>query len=494
MRICKGDEYKEIKKLNYQKFFNEFENINNIIELIDSLEKKDKKDFMEGLMKECQFTKEEYYSNNENKKIDLLCELNEKKKIEKMEESNYYGNIEYTIDQIYKDLQGEILIEKLEQFLENEEKKVKKRLGLIKLYDISFDPETQYENLKQINEKIKTDIQELNSIKSTLLTFYRNRYQKEIRDIIDVINNIKFNTLKNYKDERTQLKISELKRLRPIVEVAENLKDFLFFKVLYNEAYGYDEEKRFNSALQKLYEIKELFERNASAEEIYQKNKYIFNKIKDILSISESKAEIFIEQMINYFKISEKRELINELTLIFKSKVYEINLKNIIYFFENLNCQDYIEDRFFEKIPKNLSELSLEDLKHNLKELKDKRIYDYEETNKNYKFFRYFYEKKEAIEYLLSKTDQDISALYNKLDPNIRTIDIEDIKDTEECIKIFNKFKKLYNCTEIFEYIINRLSEEDISKFRMYSKIYSSIIEFEKNDDSSPNLFNTDLF
>ena len=504
MRRCKGDEYKSMKELIYQKFLNKLENINNIIELIESLDEKDKKEFLEELLKKCQFEKEDYYSENENKKIDLLCELNDKGKLQKSEEqgqNKYYVSIEKTIQKIYNDLDGEILIKKLEEFLGiKDEKIVIKRLGLIKLIYADFDPETLYGDLKKKIDQIKKDINELNLIKSSLLIFYRNKHQKEIRDISKIINDMQEKNLNNYKAEKTQLAIKDLKNLKDKVEEVENVKDFLLFKVLYNEAYGNDQESRFNDALKKLDNIKGLFANNATAEKLYQENKEIFDKIKEMLSNNESKSEKFFEDMKKYFKIEEKQKnLINELTLIFKSKKYEMDLKSIIYFFENLKFPNTNnEDTFKEKIPskyKKLSEMNLEDLKQSLKELKTNGIYDYEETNKNYKLFTSLYEKKEAIDFLISKTNesntnQNISSLYKKIDPTNRTITIKNIEDTEKCIKIFIKLKELNDNNKIFEYIKKELKEEDISVFEMFSKNYSSIIELERNDDSSLNLFN----
>jgi hypothetical protein len=52
------------------------------------------------------------------------------------------------------DLDGEIQIKKLEDFLNDEEKEVKKRLGLISLIYTDFYPEVLYENLKKL-EKYK---------------------------------------------------------------------------------------------------------------------------------------------------------------------------------------------------------------------------------------------------------------------------------------------------------------------------------------------------
>ena len=148
---------------------------------------------------------------------------------------------------------------------------------------------------------------------------------------------------------------------------------------------------------------------------------------------------------------------------------------------------------------KKLSQMNLEELKTSLKELQENHIYDYEKTNKNYRLFTSLYEKKEAIDFLLSKVNksendqsdnkQDISVLYDRIDPTNRTITIKNIQDTEACIKIFNKFKELNNNSQIFEYIKNELKDNDISKFEIFSKNYSSIIELDRNEDTSINLY-----
>ena len=53
--------------------------------------------------------------------------------------------------------------------------------------------------------------------------------------------------------------------------------------------------------------------------------------------------------MIDYYKIGDKKELIYELTLLFKSKMYQIDIKSIIYFFDNLN---FNKDAEFKRIKK----------------------------------------------------------------------------------------------------------------------------------------------
>ena len=48
----------------------------------------------------------------------------------------------------------------------------------------------------------------------------------------------------------------------------------------------------------------------------------------------------------------------------------------------------------------------------------------------------------------------------------------------------FHKFKELNDNSKIIEYIKAKFLEDDISKLEIYSKIFLSIIELDKNDDS----------
>ena len=67
-------------------------------------------------MKKCEFSKEEFYSISENKKIKLLCYLNDKGKLD----IKYNERIEIILDDIRNDLgmeTGLIPKKKLEAFL-----------------------------------------------------------------------------------------------------------------------------------------------------------------------------------------------------------------------------------------------------------------------------------------------------------------------------------------------------------------------------------------
>ena len=101
------------------------------------------------MLEKCQFTKEEFFSNHENDKIQTLCLLNaelsdesqkdedqnkkkEEKKLnilEQAQQGNKYAESLVTIlDSIIKDLQKGIIVKKdLEKFLNIKKNKKKKR-------------------------------------------------------------------------------------------------------------------------------------------------------------------------------------------------------------------------------------------------------------------------------------------------------------------------------------------------------------------------------
>ena len=134
--------------------------------------------------------------------------------------------------------------------------------------------------------------------------------------------------------------------------------------------------------------------------------------------------------------------------------------------------------KIYQKKYEYLSEMDLAELKKNLEQLRKDAIYDYQTKNNYSKIFTALYEKKEAIDFLLSKIDKDISELYDRIDPNNPIVTIHNIDDTRKCIKIFSQFKSKKSNKEIFEYIKN-LKDDEIKAFESYSKIYKSIIELD---------------
>ena len=319
---CQDDKYTLMRDYIYKKFLSDLSNIDNIIKLIDGFrEKEHKNKFLKELIKECKFTKDEFYSTNPNPKIELLCELFEKGKINILyKDDNGFADIEETLDKIAKDLDGDITKQKLEEFLSNDEKIVIKRLKLIQLIIMHYNPNEVYHFLKIINEKINKDIYYLTKIKNLLSIFHNDVYFKDINKIANKIKDLNEKAIYSYKNEKRNSAIQEIKKHKSLCDLIEGVKDFMLFKVIYDETLGIDQEKRFNDAVSKLGEIKDLFDKNEKIDAIYEKNRPIFDKIKNLLSNDEKKIEEFIEQIKNYYhdSLKDKQELIQDLTLLLK--------------------------------------------------------------------------------------------------------------------------------------------------------------------------------
>ena len=123
MKTYNDKKYEKMKQYIYDIFLNKLEDIDNIINLIESLSNDDQKQFLIELMKKCEFEKEEFYSNSENKKIKLLCYLNDKGKLD----IKYNEKIEIILDDIRNDLESEnglITKKKLEEFLNLKEEEI----------------------------------------------------------------------------------------------------------------------------------------------------------------------------------------------------------------------------------------------------------------------------------------------------------------------------------------------------------------------------------
>ena len=246
-----------------------------------------------------------------------------------------------------------------------------------------------------------------------------------------------------------------------------------------------NQAKRFEDAIKKLKELKDLFNKNSSNIESIFTDKNYENTFKDIKEElgkkTEDKSKKFIDQMIDYFNI-ENEIVINDLKMIINSKKYEMIVKSIKYFFDNLDKELILPKDI------NLSEMKLETLKNNLRDLEKKDIYDYKQNSPYYRVFTSIYEKKEAIDFLKRNSNsngKDLSkTLKDKLNPTNRSISIKDIDDTIECLTHFKKFKDL-SSPEIMKYI-KLLNEEHIKKFESFSKKFGSIIELEKKLEKDP--------
>ena len=544
MRTYNDKKYQQMKEYIFKIFLEQIEDIDSIIQLVDSLKEEDKKDFLEELLKRCEFTKEEFYSNTENKKIKILCSLNKKGVLN----IKYNVKIEDILDQIKDELEKKEISKKtLEEFLNiNKEDKNKKKEGqkeeykkdesnekikyltiqkleLLKLVLGDYDSIKKYGELKKLITDINEEIKNLNYIKNSLIVFHQKTFREEIKQLTNIIKDMETKKIKEFQIQATKESINKLLIHKPKCDEINKVKDFLLFKKIFEKAQGRDQEERFNDSLSKLKSLKKKFKENSlNIEKIFEnyiddisKKEVniinIFKSIKEDLSKKEeSISDKFIEQMADYFdikekdektndenektndenekandenikineknkKINEKNKKKNDLSIIIKSKRYEMVVKSIKFFFENFQNKQIT-------LPKNieLSEMKLEDLKRSLKKLQKDNIYDYDSKNSYYyKVFTSFYEKKEAIDFLISKLKTGIDYLKIKLDPTTRSLSIKDIKDAIDCLQHIKELINKNNSSEIMNYL-KYLDDKTINKFVNYSKHYPSIIELDR--------------
>ena len=376
----------------------------------------------------------------------------------------------------------------------SEEEEVKEKLGLITLIIKEYVPITKYAEYKKIIDKINEKVEKLNNIKDSLIIFHKNLYIEDIKKITNIINDIENSIVLRFKKEEIKKSIEELEnKYTTKCEEINKVKDFLLFKKIFENATGKDQAERFSDATNKLRDLKGKLDKNTNnIEIIFNEPKFenIFKDIKEELGKlgkldkkNEFKSETFISQMKDNFGIKEK-QVIKDLKMIIKSKKYEMIVKSIKYFFDCFQGKKLYLPRNI-----NLSEMKLENLKSTLRELKSKDIYDYESNSPYYRVFTSIYEKKEAIDFLISKKNINTpelrlelsEKLKGKLDPTNRSITIKDIDDTMECISIFSNIINK-SASDILKEI-HLLDEAKIKTIESFSEKYGSIIELDSKNE-----------
>ena len=516
IKINKSEEFNDMKQFIFNYFIKEIDDADSIIKVIDNLANySDKKKFLKDFIEKCKFTKDEFFSNHEKKKIKLLSDLNEKLNTKKSDENedgfqnkklkltkeDLGEEFETTLDQIRQDMDSNSFSKsKLEDFLKskeiNKKPEIVKKLGLLKIVIDEYDAEEIYDKLTERINKMNEDINKLNFIKKSISIFHKVKFKDQIDQIGKIIKDIEDKPIVEFDSQKTKDSITHFEqKYLGLAKRIDDVKNLLIFKIIFGKTRG-DEEERFNKGETILNGIKDSFlnhqnkyenkginkdQINEDLDKIMEDNKEIFNKMKNELSkYNVSKSDKYIDQMIDYFGIKNE-QLIKDIKIFFKSKKFEIDIKSIKYFFENFLSTKLTIPEDIEK--KGLSNMKLIDIKRILEKLKKENIYNYESDSYYYNIFTSLYQKDEALEFLLKKikNNSNIDKLKGSLDPTQRRLNLKNIEDTIECLetlrKIMNKNEK-----EILQFI-KELDKDKIDKFISYSKIYEAIKEL---DESNP--------
>ena len=518
----KTNEMKDFIFAQFSKKVTKEEDIKNIIRLIDCLngnlknkkKENDEKDnitdsdklkkerekniyeFLEKLIENNLFTKEEFFSNTKNLKIELMYELYNKGIIDKTKQNNqnFFTKIEKVLTIILNDLDGNIKKKKLEEFLKMDDIIIRQRLSLINIIlKLGYDPNEKFKTLKNDYKEMSKDIDDLIFIRDNIIKYFKDTYKDIIKNLIDYTKAQEKININQYKKGEVGdlIKLCSDNDLKNKADNVNEVKNFLLFKVIYEINPKKDDISDFNEAYKKYKSIGKFLNEKSDVNKLYEENKIVVNKIRDMLCNNEDDATIFIEDLKRLYKITNDT-LIDELMILFNTKKYDLEINSIISFFKYFpKDKDNEWNKKLSKEYLNLPQKSPQEIKNRLKELKDNNIYNYRGKNNYYtKLFKCLYNKQEAIEFIFEKINQNINVDYleEKIQPTNRAINIEDVIATEKCIFHMNKMKDQENNFKRLDYV-KGLDPKEIDNFDKYSKIYSYIIELDRVDDSSDNIY-----
>ena len=428
----------------------------------------------------------------ENIKIKLLYEL-----ISKIDDKGeYYESIKELLNEIKNDITNKNIIKKeLEEFLKNDEDTKILRFDLIsKVFD-TFKSKEEYNNLKEKFENINKDIATLKETKENISLYFKESQKKFIIELKSIIDDSEEQKINQFDEGGKIYEYVETckKSFTDKVEYIREVKDFLLFNTIYELLPANNEEYKYNGAVKIMKEIEDLIKKK-DIKELYNAQQKYLDPIIEKLKISEKEDKVFIEKLKNFFKINNDTELINNLTILFKSEKYNSIINSRIFFFDCLNNkkEKWENEEWNNKLTeyKDLSIKDFDKIKAKLIELQDKKIYDYKTVGDYNKLFNCLYDKKEAIDYLIEKIEknEDINDLQNKIDPTNTTIKAENIADTKKCIQCIKDMKETKDYQKIFIYIRD-LKQEAIESFVNYSKNYTKIMDLDRYYNSDENIF-----
>ena len=502
--------------INNIKNKNDIDNIINLINFYDAnikneIERKEKiiEQFLEKILEKNSFSKEEFFSRNKNINIELLYELYEKVHI-KNYNLKQMKNIILTLSDIKRDLDGNIKLKTLQEFLSNDESIIIKRLSLIKIILENYNSENELALLKKKINDINNIIKKIIYIRNNIMIYYSNTYKDFLKKLSNSTKNN--SSIKEYISGEIYETIKEYSNFESLANKIDRIKHSLLFNVIYETKLKLNEEYKFNSAYKEFEEFGRLIKEKNKVNEIYEKYKIIIDKVQEIINNDEEKLQKFMNNFIQFFNITDDN-LIDDITILFKSRKYRNDLKNMFNFFnyfeidnkyynnKNLFSKEktfniqligkagYEKSTFINYIlnEKNIlvSSIEFNEIKKELKILKKNNIYNYENAGYFNKLFNSLSNKKEAFDFLLSK---DFSKLKEYIPLNNRMISLQDLLDAENCKNYIIKMKSFQDDNKLLFYI-KSLSKETIDKFVRYSKKYYSIIEFFRNTENTEGIY-----
>ena len=442
--------------------------------------------------------KEDFFTLNENDKLNLFKGLLDEKYLKKEEYKNtyYVQSASSVIDELKNDIKkGEILYKNISIFYneKNNQKENNKLYDRLKM--IALNNNEDYENYKDILDKyyssINNILDELQFINEDFLDFYYNTKKDiidQLKKIIDEIKNGKLNVYDKWLKEANNY-ITEYKSKAQARAIK---KKNLFFQTIFNNykgIYKTDDNQIIKKTEDKFKKIKIIFNKDGIKD---------LNKDKDILKScmnairnkKEGEINDAIASLIEIFgnEINnanyDKKEIVKSMILLSKKEdIYNVSVA-ISIFLENLKV---IKGDLWNLVKKIMSDLENNDdekiIKDSINSLKDENI-DIEILNNtnlkdNYlNILLLFKEQPKAIEFIIKNSREDCRKFQEFAgDMDNGFVNINDILDLEKCVEFRMKlgdeesFKKIKD-KDIIELFKREVENEDNKGIEFYFTNY----------------------
>ena len=437
------------------------------------------------------FQEKDFFSINENGNYSFIKALIKEKIIDENSKNQYgSGYIKNLFESIYK-LRDKI--EKLDvnhnlvnAFFKTPADKNLEEKFLDRLLHIYFLDEEKakqnFENIKNKMNKLKVITNHIQFILRYLINFFTQSKKAEIKEVGDILRNIKINGLNYFENNLKDSFNNYYVKYYQLGVKSNKNKNSVFFNEIYKELknkFSNDEEKCLKDSENYFYEFKNLFEEDG----IYKINQHNLEMSVRAINGNEDGLKKEIKTLAEIFEIEGKNfDEIYENLLLISQKEYIFNVANaIINFIEKLQIQ---ETKFYNDIKEIVNILINNKDINNIKKSKE-ILYQYEIdiNNKDNKFIEILLKLRQQPDscVLLSNTTvqdcRNLQELSLEIEDNFVTIN--DILDMEKCIEFLGKSKDLQKQKDIDvinSFMIKASNTKDISiYFENFVNNYSQI-------------------
>jgi len=401
--------------------------------------------------------RDEFLEPKQNKNYILFKSLLDNKILEKPEyqKTYYVQKALSTVDKIQNEIiKGEILYEEISRFYNNNENNKEKQKNLLfqRLVIISLNKQDYANKLYNIIDKYYSKLNNiLDDLKRILEDFLKKKDKYNIKLLKIIIEVIKKGSLncyeKNYNREIKEFIINyKFDSIRKILEKSK------FFQVIFenkkrmsndNEICLKETEKDFNE-LSILFEEKGIYKLNQNILKISLKA--IKGKKKEEISYEINILKNIFEK-INYIKVTNEKEVINDIIILSrKDDIYNV-ANSILLFIKEFGLKKESLSQECEKIISNLKNSNKkEDIEEFISILNNFGIKIDMLYNNNSKEIKYLEillklkEQPESITFLLKRNTEECGYLLEFAgDKNISFLNVNDILELEECVKFLWK-------------------------------------------------------